>query len=379
MPASLQAAHYRVVVKNTFVNVVDDSSSIAAKQCKLRPVRSESSLCRQTTKASTFSSEMGKDTEAHCPQHRSGSGDAVSTTTTAADLSRESVSTEDRHHGCEGDDVASDGLPDIASEATADWKGAGLARTASTLWQVQGTQRLTSQNVALLEARRHVYPVCQGPDSMSVPPTPRKCSLASLPVQDYGYSSVLLPAQIACSGQARATRKDPSTAPSIPLAPAAISVSPSNDNSEGHRTTVMLGNLPDNFTRSMLVALLESKGFGSAYNFLYLPIDFRARASLGYAFLDLTHAGEASGLWSTFEGFADWSVPCDKACFVTWCQPYQGLETLIERYRNSPVMHAAVPDDFKPLLLRNGQRVPLPPPTRPIRAPRVRHCRRDSS
>merc|ERR1719189_481673 len=47
------------------------------------------------------------------------------------------------------------------------------------------------------------------------------------------------------------------------------------EGSENARTTVMLRNLPDNYTRDMLIDFLETNGFGDAYDFLYLPIDFR--------------------------------------------------------------------------------------------------------
>lgn len=45
------------------------------------------------------------------------------------------------------------------------------------------------------------------------------------------------------------------------------------------RTTVMLRNLPSEYTSSMLLDLLNSEGFNVLYTFVYLPIDFR-RAKL---------------------------------------------------------------------------------------------------
>merc|ERR1719492_308602 len=54
------------------------------------------------------------------------------------------------------------------------------------------------------------------------------------------------------------------------------------EGSENARTTVMLRNLPDNYTRDMLIDLLETEGFGDAYDFLYLPIDFRTQAAYSY-------------------------------------------------------------------------------------------------
>jgi len=144
------------------------------------------------------------------------------------------------------------------------------------------------------------------------------------------------------------------------------------------RTTVMLRNLPNNYTRAMVLKLLESKGFDShTYNFLYLPIDFKTRVALGYAFVDLASPSLVQGFWEAFDGFSDWVLPSRKRCFVSWCEPSQGVEAHIERYRNSPVMHDSVPEEHKPMLLENGCRVPFPKPTKAIRAPRLRGCRRE--
>lgn len=96
-----------------------------------------------------------------------------------------------------------------------------------------------------------------------------------------------------------------------------------------------------------------------------------------HAFLNFTHPAAAQQFWRVFDGYSNFSVPTRKACTVTWCEPNQGLEANMERYRNSPVMHIAVPDEYKPVILENGERVPFPPPTKAIRAPRARDCRRD--
>jgi len=143
------------------------------------------------------------------------------------------------------------------------------------------------------------------------------------------------------------------------------------------RTTLMIRNLPNDYTQAMVLELLESKGFGSnTYNFFYLPIDFQTRVALGYAFIDLAHPSLVQPFWEVLDGFSDWVVRSGKVCWVSWCEPSQGLETHIERYRNSPVMHDSVPDEHKPLLLENGCRIPFPKPTKSIRAPRLRPCRR---
>lgn len=142
--------------------------------------------------------------------------------------------------------------------------------------------------------------------------------------------------------------------------------------SEDH-TTVMLRNVPNNYSRAMLMEMLDNEGFTSQYNFFYLPIDFKSGASLGYAFVNLVSASAVQQFWKTFNGFSNWVLPSQKVCEVTWSTPYQGLAAHLERYRNSPLMHDAVPDEYKPVLLVDGVRTEFPPPTKKVRAPWMKH------
>jgi len=140
----------------------------------------------------------------------------------------------------------------------------------------------------------------------------------------------------------------------------------------GPYTTVMLRNLPNNYSRTMLLKLIDIEGFGGQYDFIYLPMDFKSHASLGYAFVNLVEPEQATAFFETFEGFHRWVVPSQKVCSVNWSHPYQGLESHIDRYRNSPVMHEDVPDDYKPMVFHNGERIVFPPPTKKLKVPRMR-------
>mmetsp|Transcript_10652 Transcript_10652/g.20664 ORF Transcript_10652/g.20664 Transcript_10652/m.20664 type:complete len:482 (+) Transcript_10652:152-1597(+) len=148
---------------------------------------------------------------------------------------------------------------------------------------------------------------------------------------------------------------------------------------DGPRTTVMLRNLPNNYTRSMLLRLLDEEGFVGQYDFVYLPMDFKTHASLGYAFVNLTSTEQATAFWKKFEGFNKWVVSSQKVCSVSWSCPYQGLDAHIDRYRNSPVMHEDVPDEYKPMVFHNSVRGVFPAPTKKLKAPRIRLCRDDAS
>jgi RNA recognition motif-containing protein len=121
----------------------------------------------------------------------------------------------------------------------------------------------------------------------------------------------------------------------------------------------------------MLHELIETRGFGVKCDFLYLPIDFHTQSNLGYAFVNLERAEDARTFWDVFEGFNKWAMRSKKVGSLRWSE-CQGLEANINRYRNSPVMGEAVPDRHKPAVYSDGQRMEFPPPTKPLRAPRIK-------
>jgi len=141
------------------------------------------------------------------------------------------------------------------------------------------------------------------------------------------------------------------------------------------RTTLMLKNLPKCLSRSMLLDMLEKRGFGKRCDFVYLPVEFTRRLCMGYAFVNVVHPSVAAELWEVFDGLSDWPVSSAKICKVTWSSPLQGLSEHVERFRNSPLMHDSVPDECRPILLEDGLRTTFPPPTKPLRVPRPRASR----
>jgi len=143
----------------------------------------------------------------------------------------------------------------------------------------------------------------------------------------------------------------------------------------GEPTTIMLRNIPNRYTQSSLLKLLDAHGFASQYDFLYLPMDFRNGVNLGYAFANFTRHHDALRVIEAFQGFTGWFYESSKVCEVSWSHPHQGLEEHIERYRNSPVMHQCMPDEYKPMIFSRGARIQFPPPTKAIKAPKLRPAR----
>jgi len=140
-------------------------------------------------------------------------------------------------------------------------------------------------------------------------------------------------------------------------------------------TTVMLRNLPSEYSRSHLMQLLEDEGFEGSYDLVYVPMDFQSQSCLGYGFVNLMAASDAARCWTVFDKFVDWGIPSENVCEVIWSDPHQGTQALIERYRNSPVMHHSIPDEWKPAFFADGVKVPFPEPTDKIKAPKLKSTR----
>lgn len=121
----------------------------------------------------------------------------------------------------------------------------------------------------------------------------------------------------------------------------------------------MLRNLPNNYTREMLLQLLNNEGFQVLYDLLYLPMDFKTGVSMGYAFVNMVDLVSARNLWHLMDGYSRWVIPSRKQSGVSWSS-VQGLEANIERYQRSAIMGKDIPIMFKPLLFADGEEIPFP-------------------
>lgn len=129
-------------------------------------------------------------------------------------------------------------------------------------------------------------------------------------------------------------------------------------------TALILRNVPQSYTRSDLMDLLDQEGFFGKYDFLYLPVKFGSSCAFGYAMINLIEHQDALRFLAHFQDFCNWKVPNSNKASVSWSKAHQGLAEHVERYRNSPMMYPSVPDDCKPIVLRDGVRVAFPPPTK---------------
>lgn len=151
------------------------------------------------------------------------------------------------------------------------------------------------------------------------------------------------------------------------LAPLNSTHPPNDWNSQP--TTLMFRNIPNKYTREMLLNEISEKGFYGKYDFFYLPIDFRNRCNVGYAFINFVSHIDAALFRESFQGRQLKAFNSAKICEVTVAK-VQGKDANIEQYRNSAVMN--MDEKYHPLVFEAEKRVRFPAPTVGLRPYRPR-------
>jgi len=139
-----------------------------------------------------------------------------------------------------------------------------------------------------------------------------------------------------------------------------------NKKREPARTTIVFRNLPSTLTRAKLTDFLDQSGFARLYSFVYLPMDFRTMAAFGYAIVNFHRHEDAELALQQLDGVQ----LATNAIITEWSATQQGQTALVQRYRDSPVMHPSMPHEYRPILLCNGSPVPFPAPTKALQPPR---------
>ena len=124
---------------------------------------------------------------------------------------------------------------------------------------------------------------------------------------------------------------------------------PEPEIAEHFRTTVMLRNIPNKFTQQKLMEYINGEGFDGRFDFFYLPIDFRNKCNVGYAFINFDCHETLLQFKERFEGFKLPGYNSQKVCVVTYAR-VQGLEANLVHYKNSPVADVTVPE-YRPVEL----------------------------
>ena len=83
------------------------------------------------------------------------------------------------------------------------------------------------------------------------------------------------------------------------------------------------------------------------YDFFYLPIDFKNRCNVGYAFISFLDPAFVAPFVREFEGQRWNNFNSDKVCSISYAR-IQGKAAMISRFQNSSLLEKD--DEYRPLL-----------------------------
>merc|ERR1712146_83645 len=112
------------------------------------------------------------------------------------------------------------------------------------------------------------------------------------------------------------------------------------------RTTLMIRNIPNKYTQTGVLEEINVNHSGK-YDFFYLPIDFKNKCNVGYAFINFNDAAHIPGFCEEFNGHKWNHFNSEKVCQLTFAR-IQGKECMISRFQNSSLL--GKDDGYRPLL-----------------------------
>ncbi|OQR95965.1 hypothetical protein THRCLA_07431 [Thraustotheca clavata] len=115
------------------------------------------------------------------------------------------------------------------------------------------------------------------------------------------------------------------------------------------RTTLMIRNIPNKYTQSMLLAEINNKHHGT-YDFFYLPIDFKNKCNMGYAFINFMSCDAIGPFYVTFNGQRWPNFNSDKVCAISYAR-LQGKAAMIARFQNSSLLDKH--ESYRPLVFKS--------------------------
>ncbi|KAG6774412.1 hypothetical protein POTOM_021765 [Populus tomentosa] len=106
---------------------------------------------------------------------------------------------------------------------------------------------------------------------------------------------------------------------------------------EDNRTTLMIKNIPNKYTSKMLLAAIDENHRGT-YDFLYLPIDFKNKCNVGYAFINMVSPACIISFYEAFNGKRWEKFNSEKVASLAYAR-IQGKAALVTHFQNSSLMN----------------------------------------
>uniref|UniRef100_A0AAV1UE18 Mei2-like C-terminal RNA recognition motif domain-containing protein n=1 Tax=Peronospora matthiolae TaxID=2874970 RepID=A0AAV1UE18_9STRA len=143
---------------------------------------------------------------------------------------------------------------------------------------------------------------------------------------------------------------------------------------EDKRTTLMIRNIPNKYTQQMLLTEINRNHRGG-YDFFYLPIDFKNKCNMGYAFINFIEAAHIKAFHQEFDGQKWTNFNSEKVCAISYAR-LQGKQAMIARFQNSSLLEKH--ESYRPLVFGSfgsNRGKPEPFPTaKPIAQRRQSMC-----
>ncbi|XP_022849943.1 protein MEI2-like 5 isoform X2 [Olea europaea var. sylvestris] len=108
-------------------------------------------------------------------------------------------------------------------------------------------------------------------------------------------------------------------------------------NGEDNRTTLMIKNIPNKYTSKMLLTAIDETHKGT-YDFLYLPIDFKNKCNVGYAFINMVSSSHIITFYEAFNGKKWEKFNSEKVASLAYAR-IQGQAALVSHFQNSSLMN----------------------------------------
>ena len=102
---------------------------------------------------------------------------------------------------------------------------------------------------------------------------------------------------------------------------------------EERRTTMMVRNIPNRFTKDAMI-LEFNQHFEGEYDFFYLPIDFNNKCNVGYAFINFKTPKAMIAFHKRYNGNTWPKFKSNKVCAITFAR-LQGREAMLKHFEDS--------------------------------------------
>jgi len=120
-----------------------------------------------------------------------------------------------------------------------------------------------------------------------------------------------------------------------------------------------------------LVQEFIQAGYRGLFDYVYMPMNFRAHGNFGYAFVNFVSHATALQFIADMRRVEHGDADDQRRWDLVW-STCQGLNANIARYRNSPLMHELVPKECKPAMYdETGSQTVFPSPTKTIPKPKI--------